>query len=78
MILIYQNHVQILNLLLLTFYLISDHMVLTTSMDTTLKVFITNTDIDKSELKFDRSETEITKLSLLGFTRAITQGKNSK
>jgi hypothetical protein len=53
-------------------------MVLTTSMDTTLKVFITNTDIDKSELKFDRSESEITKLSLLGATRAITQAKNSK
>jgi len=53
-------------------------MLLTTSLDTTIKVSNTNTDIDKSELKFDRSEAEISKLSLLGSTRAITQAQNSK
>jgi hypothetical protein len=47
-------------------------------MDTTMKVLDTHTDIVKTELKFDRSEEEITKMSLLGSTRAITQAKNSK
>jgi hypothetical protein len=56
----------------------SDLMLLTTSLDTTIKVFATNTEINKAELKFDRSETEITKLSLLGSTRAITQVQSSK
>jgi len=44
----------------------------------TLKVFITTTDIDKAELTFDKSETEITKLALIGSTTAITQSKNSE
>jgi hypothetical protein len=53
-------------------------MLLSTSLDTTIKVFAASKDIDKAELKFDRSEAEISKLSLLGSTRAITQAQNSK
>ncbi len=53
-------------------------MLLTTSLDTTIKVFATNTEINKAELKFDRSKAEITKLSLLGSNRAITQAQNLK
>ena len=53
-------------------------MILSTSMDTTLKVFITNTEIAKAELKFDKSDKDIKKLSILSSSKAASQAENSK
>ena len=51
-------------------------MLLTTSYDSKVKVFITNFELNKCEIKFDRSPRKLVKLSLLDSSKAISQSEN--
>lgn len=53
-------------------------MILTTSLDSKLKVDICNTHINNLEIDFDRSEAKITKISLLNEYSVISHGDNTK
>ena len=55
-----------------------DSMIMTTSLDSTLKVFITHLDINLPKYKFDRSEKNIFKMNLTDKNFAITQMEHSE
>ena len=53
-------------------------MLMTASLDSSMKIFLIKFDINKMELKFDRSEKEITFMDLLGSNLVMTTTENSK
>lgn len=48
-------------------------MIMTTSLDNSLKISTVDTDIERTEIHFDRTQKDITKLSLIGDNFVLAQ-----
>ena len=61
----------------ITFFFLKDHMIMTAGADCSLKIAVVDLNLDRTEIGFDRNETDISKLSICGPDQVVTHSEGS-